>query len=504
MRTNKFTLLSLVCYVGFLGAALSWETSFASVGSKASNVPNVKKGFELRVKINNYPDSLQHVVLLGRYYGNIQTITDSAKYDAKTNTYLFSQEEPKGGGLYLLISADKRYAEFVLDKDQHLSIETTYPNLGEDPKFSNSPENIVYMDFAEKGKTEYLKMEKLQKEYKTALDSNDNTKIGKLKEAITIHYKKMDEQKNRFAETYPEHLISAIFKAQKEIEVPEAPTTIPDSLKREWQYEYYKNHYFDNIDLCDDRLLRTPIFHQRFDNFLEKVLYMQSPDTIKYAVERLIEKCRCNKELFKYTIWYPVDKYQRSDIVGQDAIWVYLAKKYYATGEAYWVSPAIVENFTKRISRVEPLLIGNRPPEFACPDSTVDTPNENLISVFSSPKRYTVLIFWSMSCGHCKTSLPQWLDFYHKKGKELDVEIIAICKDFDVPAWKKYIQDHGFDWINLNGKTATVDYNDLWDIQTTPTVYIIDRQKRIVTKRIDSEYAENFIKNWNLIYYNEH
>lgn len=76
------------------------------------------------------------------------------------------------------------------------------------------------------------------------------------------------------------------------------------------------------------------------------------------------------------------------------------------------------------------------------------------------------------------------------------MEIIAICKDFEVEDWKKYIREHKFDWINLNGKTATADYNDLWDIVSTPTVYILDQEKRIVTKRIDQEYAEEFIRLW--------
>lgn len=480
---------------------LSVAGIFPFVQTTAAQNKTERPALEIKVKITDYPDSLQHILLLGRYYGSSQYIIDTAVYNAKTQEYVFTADQPRDRGLYMLITNDKRYTEFILDEDQQFTIRTTYPNLSKDIQFIGSPENQLYMDFIEAGKPEYDEMNHLQAEFKTAKDNNDTTAEKTFREKITACFDRMDVQKAAFIETHPGHLMSAIFKAQQDIDVPDAPENLPDSLKREWQYEYYKEHYFDNLDLCDDRLVYTPVFHQRMTAWLDKVLYMQSPDTVKFAIERFIEKCRCSKELFKYAIWYPVDKYQRSEIIGQDAIWVHLAKKYYLTGEAFWASPSIVENFKKRITRVEPLLIGHRPPEFACPDTTVDSPHENFISVFSSPKRYTVVIFWSMTCGHCKKSLPQWLDFYHEKGEELDLEIIAICKDFEVADWKKYITEHHFDWINLNGKTATADYNDLWDIVSTPTVYILDQDKRIVTKRIDQEYAEEFIRMWDKTMY---
>ncbi len=499
MRINalKPFVLGLACVSAFLCANLQTAAAQKAASMKANDTTSL----EIKVKIANYPDSMQNVLLLGRYYGSSQYIIDSAKYDAKTNTYTFSAPAPRERGLYLIISNDKRYAEFILDKDQHFEIKTTFPNMAEGISFSGSVENQLYMDFIESGKEEYNQMNDLQKQFKTAKDNNDTVTQAKLRTEISDLFEKIDRRKVDFTQAHPDHLMAALFKAQQDIDVPEAPESIPDSLKREWQYEYYKEHYFDNLNLCDDRLIYTPIFHQRLTEWLDKVLYMQSPDSVKFSIERFIEKCRCSRELFKYAIWYPVDKYQRSEIIGQDAIWVHIAKRYYLTGEAYWASASIVDNFKKRITRVEPLLIGNRPPEFACPDTTVDTDHENFISVFSSPKRYTIIIFWSMTCGHCKTSLPHWLDFYHNKGKELDLEVIAICKDFDVPEWKKYVKEHNFDWVNLNGKTATADYNDLWDVVSTPTVYILDSQKRIVTKRIDQEHAEDFIRLWNREHY---
>lgn len=466
-----------------------------------------KSGYEIKVKLNNYPDSLKGKLYLGYYNWSSQYIADTAHYDAKTKTYLFQGLEAKPGGMYMLITEDKRYADIIFDQNQHIEVEATYPDLAEGIRFKNSPENEIYQRFAEVGIQDYRKAAQLRRKYQAADSIDDKETTDRLSKELGDLYKKMENDREVFMTQYPDNLMAAIFKAQKEPRVPDAPADIADSLKSNWQYEYYKNHYFENFDMCDDRLMRTPLVFNRIKSFHEQVLNMQSPDSIKYAWERQIENARCGSgkgEIFKYMIWYPVDMYQRSEIIGQDAIWVHLAKKYYLGGDAYWASKSILENFKKRIDRVEPLLIGNVPAEFYCPDTSINSRGDKheWVSIFSSPKKYSVIIFWSTTCGHCRTAMPQWHKLYMEKKDLLDFEVFAICKDFDVPAWMNYLRENNLgDWINLNGKESNLDYNDAWDITTTPTVYVLDREHRIVTKKIDPTYLEDFLRDWQQKHY---
>ena len=486
----------------FLLGSLLLTLLSAGPGEVRASRPNPGKedsptGYEIRVKLHNYPDSLNHFLRLGRYYWSGRYLVDTAVYHPENETYVFSGPESMEGGMYLLITGDDRYAEFVFDQNQHIGIETTYPQLFSSIRFEDSPENDLFVNFSKNGQADFEKVDELRKQLDAAKQAQDEAKAGKIQQEISALYDKMDQDRADFIQEHPGHLMSAIFKAQQDVHVPEAPASVPDSLKRQWTYEYYKNHFFDNYDLCDERMLHTPVLFQRVSAFQDKVLHMQNPDTIKYAWERLIEKTRCNPEMFKAFIAHPVDHYQRSLIIGQDAIWVYLAKKYYLGGDAWWASASLVENFRKRIERVEPLLIGNRPLDFSCPDTNVDTPEEMWVSVFSSPKRYTVVLFWSLSCVHCQTSVPKWHELYRKHGEDWDFDVIAICKDHDVAEWKQYIHKHGLqDWTNLCGKKATLDYDDKWDVTTTPTIYVLDEQKRIVTKMIEPEYLEEFLKSW--------
>ena len=65
---------------------------------------------------------------------------------------------------------------------------------------------------------------------------------------------------------HPDFFITTVFKTMKEPEIPDAPKEWNDKENKEFSYNYYKNHYGDNIELKNDRLLRTPIFFRKLDN----------------------------------------------------------------------------------------------------------------------------------------------------------------------------------------------------------------------------------------------
>ncbi|MCL2683289.1 MAG: DUF5106 domain-containing protein [Bacteroidales bacterium] len=459
------------------------------------------KGFEMTVKIDGYPEGAR--LSLGRYYADKHLFVDTAIFDKKRGVYVFKRPERLEGGMYMLISFENMPADLIIDQYQQFSIEMNYPFNATNVstmKFKNSPENQIYMELNAKVRPFFEELSDVRKEFE-ALEDKQSPEAEALAKRQQSIWENMEKARTQFMQDNPKHLMTAVWRAQRDIEVPEAPDDIPEDERNHWRYNYFKDHYFDNMDLTDDRLIRTPVFHQRLETYIDKVL-SQHHDSIKFALERLIEQTREAPELFKYVVWYSVDRYQRSQIVGYDAIWIYLAKKYYLGGDAFWASDAVIENFRKHIERWEPLLIGNRPPEFMCPDTNVGRPEERWRSVFEPQTRYTVVMFWEPSCGHCKRQMPLLRDFYNAKREELDFEVFAVCRHADIDLWKNYIySNHMTDWINVYGMTSNIKYDDLWDVSSIPTIYVLDSQKRIVTKRIEVDQIEPFIRNWNALYY---
>ena len=125
--------------------------------------------------------------------------------------------------------------------------------------------------------------------------------------------------------------------------------------KQKW--EYYKNHYFDNINLVDSRLLRTPFFYNKVEDYLDK-LTVQHPDSIITAVDLLLNKMKPSKENFKnFTVIF-LNKYAKSKIVGMDAVYVHIVNNYYATGDADWIEQEQLNKILENANTLKPILIG--------------------------------------------------------------------------------------------------------------------------------------------------
>ena len=144
--------------------------------------------------------------------------------------------------------------------------------------------------------------------------------------------------------------------------------------------------------------------------------------------------------------------------------------------------------------KLEPLLIGK-----IAPDITMQTQDGKEMSLHEFEAPYTVLFFWDPDCGHCKKATPHMLEFY-EKFKDKGVEVFGVCtklveKD-DEGQWSldgikecwEYTEEKGTEiWLNTVDPYHRSRYKSLYDIRTTPQVYILDKEKEILVKKIGAE-----------------
>jgi hypothetical protein len=74
--------------------------------------------------------------------------------------------------------------------------------------------------------------------------------------------------------------------------------------------------------------------------------------------------------------------------------------------------------------------------------------------------------------------------------------VVVVAADIkkESEKWKKYIRDQKLDWINLADPNMRSNFRYEYNIETTPQIYILDGQKRIIAKKLDVEQIEDFIK----------
>jgi thiol-disulfide isomerase/thioredoxin len=289
------------------------------------------------------------------------------------------------------------------------------------------------------------------------------------------------------------NLLSVLVKAILPPEIPEfsVPVVVsnPDSLRWVLNYNYNKDHFFDNIDLTDERLLRTPIFYARLNTFFTNVV-IQAPDSINKEIDKIIKKCEGNNKVFQFVAVYLFNHFRESEIMGHDAVIVKLADDIYLTGKADWVTKEFKDDLRKQIDLIRPNLIGKKGQNLI-----MDSYSGIFVSLYDVQKEFTILYFWEPDCGHCKEATPKLKSFY-EKAKNENIEIFAVCTQSDKQKWTKYIDDYKLTWINGWDPQRSSHYDFYYNVQSTPTVFILDKNKVIIAKKLSVEDIGPFIENY--------
>jgi thiol-disulfide isomerase/thioredoxin len=445
-----------------------------------------KSGHDIRIKIEGAEDSL---LMLASYFGSKTVIIDTTFLDKK-GYYRFAGDEDLDRGIYIIASEKKsKYFEFIVNDEQKITFETNKENIVEDMSIKGSTENRLFFDYLVYNTKKYKEMEALQEDLSRVKGDEDSTKL--VKEEMQTINDEVEEYKLKFIEEHPTTFMASFFKAMQEVEIPDPPILENGKEDSTFAFRYYKAHYWDNIDVADDRLLRTPLFHSKLDRYISKVL-IQDTDSITKEIDALIEKASSNEVMFKYLVQYITYEYETSTVMGFDAVFVHMAETYYMTDRAYWVNPTVKENIEKRAKKLKPILIGKPAPNLIMLDTSMKA-----VSMHHIKANYTILLFWDTHCGHCKTETPKMVKFYNENKDKYGLAVYAICSDTSMSDMKAYIKQKKMNWINVNGPRAyTEDYHELYDIYSTPVIYLLDENKKIIAKRLTTEQLSDFIRRY--------
>lgn len=442
--------------------------------------------YNIKIKVKGLKEG--QTCLLANYYGDKQYIKDSAKVDSKGEV-VFKGELKYDQGVYLFVPPSKKYFDFIMDAGQHFTLETDTADYIHTMKVKGSDENKFFYDYQLFMASKQKQIEPLRELYKKTNKTNtDSTKL--LQEQMSAIDKEVKDYKDNFIKSHPGTFVAKLLKAMDRVEIPEAPLLANGKKDSTFGYRYYKAHFFDNMDFSDDRMLRTPIFHTQIKEYMDKMT-PQIPDSISISTEYLAEKAKANPEVFKYIVYWLTYTYESSNIMGMDAVFVNMVEKYYVTKQAYWVDSAQLAKITNRAYTLKPLLLGKKAPPIVMPDM-----NGQSVSLYDVKAKYTIVVFWDHGCGHCKKEIPKLSNVYKTKLKDKGVKVYAIETEDKPDDWKKFINDNKLEWINVHQPDAyqRAVTKKIYDIYSTPVIYLLDENKIIKAKRIDSEQIGDLIE----------
>lgn len=267
---------------------------------------------------------------------------------------------------------------------------------------------------------------------------------------------------------------------------------LPKDLKDEERFPYYKAHFFDNLDWNDGRLVNTTIYQKRLETYFERCVYQVS-DSIIMDCDYVLEKASANPDLFRFTLAHLLNKYVNSQIMCMDKVYVHLVDNYYAKGRAFWATDYVLEKFKVEANMRRWSLCGNK-----AANITLHDPTGKPTPLYSLNGDYTWIIFWTPDCGHCKKAMPKFVKYYNELKEDPNVKekinVYTVCTEEVMDKWKKFIKEKGIeDWTNVADSTGeNHNFRGYYNINSTPKLYVLDKDKKIIAKGIGAEQLPDF------------
>ena len=433
------------------------------------------QGYRIEATIKGMRDSS---FVIGHYNRNASQFVpkDTAKADA-SGKVVFEGKTALPGGLYvILFPGNQKMIELIYSgKETNFALEADTADVNTSLKITGSKENELFYDYRKELAKGSKEIEALGKQP----TPENQARIRTIQEGFGTYRKKLlSENTGSFT--------AQLLKMSADPEIPTAPKLANGKTDSMWVFNYYKAHYWDAFDFSDPRIMNTPFLEPKMERYF-KNLVVQVPDSIIKDADLIVKKVSVNKDLKAWTVYDITNQYENPKTVGTEAVWVYMANKYYLSGEM-GVSEDVKKRIAEKVATMKDLLVNK-----TFPALTLTDPAGKKVSVQGIDANYTVLFFFAPTCGHCKEASPVLKAFYDKN-KANGIKVMAISTEHNIEEWKSFVKTYHLEEL-INGYDALnqIDFNRKFDVVTTPTIYILDKNKKIIARKMPVEQIEDFL-----------
>ncbi|MCH4895769.1 DUF5106 domain-containing protein [Marinilabiliaceae bacterium JC040] len=438
------------------------------------------QGYEIKI---NTKKNINKKIILANYYNSKVYSIDTAKLIGPRQA-VFNGNKKLPSGLYVIILSKNKYYDLFIGKDQTIDID-----IDSTINIRNSKESIAF------------------KKYEDFLQEINNKKrsiIIENRPKKTLLRKKLQELdvlvRNELADInkqFPNTSLVNFINFSVGIKIPDYNNSVDKNIKNRKQiinkkiYNYNKKHFWDNANLSDSTLIRTPILRRKLDLFFKRIL-PQDADTIsKYAIQ-LIEKTKNNKSSFRYITSYSYNYCLRNKYMGMDKAYYNIAKKYYASKKAYWISDSSYLKIKSNLNLMKYSFIGMK-----AKNLKMQNIDGEIVDLHNIKAPLTILIFWEPDCGLCKEEVPALNKLLNTKYKNSGIKVFSVYTLNNKQKWIEFIENHNlYNFINCYDPFLTSKFHLYYNIKQTPMIFLLDKNKKIIAKKINTETLDKIIKEY--------
>jgi thiol-disulfide isomerase/thioredoxin len=483
-------IIALCCFSLVL---LSTTFVHAQAVKKQPVSNNKSVGHNIEITLKPYKNTK---IYLGTNYGQNRVFADSTILNDASLGY-FKGKEKLTPGIYFIVSP--RYTilfEFLVDEGQQFKIIADTLNLS-DHTIIGSKDNDIFSTYSKTMNQLGRQRSQLEQAYNSATISSDSVKYLQALKKIDTSFK---QERQKIITTAPKSMMRFFLDVLQRPEVPAIPI-IKGKADSTYPFYYVKNHYWDNVVFNDNRLLRTPFFEAKLDEYFKNYV-SREPDSIIEEVQYMLTVAKTGKEIYPFLLFKFTNKYISPEFMGQDKVFLHLFQNFFSKGDTVLLNNESKKAITERAYSIMANLIGN-----SAPPLDLNTMDNKAFSLYNSPAKFTFIAFWDPTCGHCKEEMPRVDSFYTKNWKQLGVQVIGVNTNVkELASWKQFITEQHFDagWSHVYqteaafnaeinaGKPTTI--RQLYDVFKTPTFYLLDKDKKIIAKNLTVDQFHDFLQ----------
>jgi thiol-disulfide isomerase/thioredoxin len=416
---------------------------------------------------------------VGYYYGSKTLLKDTILIDQQGSSNKVNLDHE---GLYFILLPDTSIYEFLVTGGDHYQITINKINNKFICNLNSNPIAAGYDNYS--------------KEFSIIVQSIDSLKAIQvynsnqtIKEKLDAESKKINALRtqyiSQFNGTFLECYLQAIIPVDFIGKNTKSEFQNTDSMQFMTRYKYYQEHYLDNINFNEERLIYTPVFAEKINTYLDKKV-QQKPVSITSAIDNMLKRSE-NKNVIKFILEELIKKYGLTHSRPLDEyVYAYLLDHYYLKGYATWLSDKQIDLLSSELNKIKPALLLQPAPEINLPG-----PDRKIYSLHKITSENTVLVFWDLDCPACRRIM-QELRSSIIKYNYLNLKVYTVYTNNNIALWQDYISVNlPESWINtheIENHRSMIDYN----ITHTPTIFLLDMDKIIIDKNLTVKELDSF------------
>jgi thiol-disulfide isomerase/thioredoxin len=444
------------------------------------------KGYEVTFKVKGITNQM---AIIGYHFMDNKYVQDSVYFNS-AGIGVYKAQSNVYPGVYLAVfpSMENKYFEFIL-REANITIQTDTADFVQNMFCPNSKENTVFY--------EDIRYNIAQEKQMTLLrDLKSNTpETSPLYQELIDNIAALNSERKVFRtnliKNNPDLLYAKMLKMMEDVEVPEpVGAQKEDSLYR---FHYLRANYFSKIDFNEIGLCRTPVMYSILTSYFNNYVFPHQDSIIK-VVDSLINTFSTSPYMYETVLKTYMRYFSTSTMMIHEPVYVHLSREYFLKGKAPWADSVGLSKLEKRIQEILPsLLLGPAPDLFI-----IDTLGYqfSISEVFQADQpEYLIIAFWNSDCSHCKVEMPEFIKDYKDSIAILPfkVVLISIGTDKELDKVKVFLKETGHENI-ISGYEPTGRFRSAYDVYATPMINIIDKQGKLIAKRISAPRVYPFLK----------